>query len=739
MLDLKPDRLLAPFCEDAGIKPKEPKYPNWESTGLGGQTGGHYLSALALMYQSTGNPELLRRLNYMISVLSECQTKNGNGYVGGVPNSKQMWIDLSQGVFSPENGRGRLNNHWVPWYNIHKTFAGLRDAYLLGGNKQAKEVLIKLAEWCYSSFSGLSVDQFEKMLEIEHGGMNEVLADVYQITGDKKFLTLAQQFSHKAILNPLLNQEDKLNGLHANTQIPKVIGFEFIAELSNDTAWHHAAEFFWNNVVSKRTVAFGGNSVKEHFHNPDDYSSMLNTALSGPETCNTYNMLRLSKMLYANSNSLKYIDFYERGLFNHILSSQHPDHGGFVYLTTIHPQQYRTYSQSQQNFWCCVGTGIENHAKYGELIYSHTTNDLFVNLFIASELNWKEKGLKLIQSTSFPESETTSLKLQLEKPATFTLNIRYPSWVKAGDLSITINGKPAKIDNSPATYIALNKNWTNEDVIIVKLPMQTTAEYLPDHSPWIAFLHGPIVLAAKTDSTDLANLNGEDGSNQANGKIIPFANSPLLVSTNIDYASQLKPVSNKKLTYTAKDLLYPNKFKNIELIPFYKIHDSRYIIYWQVTTPADLQKTIQLNIKRDSQINQENLIDEVSPGEQQSEIDHNVQSENSITGTFNDSKYRQSKEWFSYDFKDNKKAAFQFQVKYSGKDTGSEFEVLINGFLVATKKLSGTLNDDFITIDYRIPKEIRESSNGLYTLKFKAKQNNITASVFNIKLLKLGR
>lgn len=597
ILDLNPDRLLAPFCEDAGIEPKAPRYGNWESGGLNGHIAGHYLTALALMVQSTGNEELKHRLNYMVSVLSECQAKNGNGYVGGIPNSKQMWIDLSNGVFLPDNSRGQLNKHWVPWYNLHKTFAGLRDAWLLTGNQQAKKVLVKLSEWCYTSFSGLTEEQSEKMFEVEYGGMNEVLADVYKITGDLKYLTLAKQFSHKAILNPLLQHQDKLDGLHANTQIPKVIGFERISQFSGDKTWHAAAEFFWKTVVENRTIAFGGNSVREHFYPVNDYSLMI-ADRSGPETCNTYNMLRLSKMLYTESNTLKYIDYYERGMFNHILSSQHPGHGGFVYLTSVHPQHYRCYSQSQNNFWCCVGTGMENHAKYGELIYSHSGKDLFVNLFVASKLSWKEQAMTLVQETDFPESETSKIRIQLDQPSDFTLNIRYPQWVKPGSMVIRINGKAAKINTLPGTYVALNRTWKAGDVISVELPMQTTAEYMPDHSSWVAFLHGPIVLAAKTDTIDLINLNGTDGSQMAKGKLIPLSEAPLIVTSKKDFASELKPVKGKPLTFSANGLIQPAKFKRLEFIPFYKLHDARYMIYWPIITPDELSKTIETRIKK---------------------------------------------------------------------------------------------------------------------------------------------
>ena len=333
-----PDRLLAPFLIDAGLTPKAERYGNWENTGLDGHICGHYLTALSQLYASTGDQRFFDRLNYMIDELERCQQKNGNGYVGGIPGGMAMWKEIAAGRINAE--AFSLNGKWVPLYNIHKTFAGLRDAYLIAGIEKAKGMLIALTDFFLNISKNLTDDQIQEMLRSEHGGMNEVFADVYAITGDEKYLELAKRFSHKFILEPLLNNEDRLNGLHANTQIPKVIGFERISELDHDQAWHNAAKFFWETVVDHRTVSIGGNSVREHFHPANDFSSMVESR-EGPETCNTYNMVKLSKDLYFVDNDLKYIDYYERALYNHILSTEHPVHGGFVYFTSMRPRHYR--------------------------------------------------------------------------------------------------------------------------------------------------------------------------------------------------------------------------------------------------------------------------------------------------------------------------------------------------------------------------------------------------------------
>ena len=378
LMGLNPDRLLAPYMKEAGLKPKAENYPNWENTGLDGHIGGHYLSALSYMYASTGNEEIGKRLDYFLSELKRCQDASGNGYLCGVPDGKTIWNEIKEGKINA-NPFG-LNDRWVPLYNIHKTYAGLRDAYLVAGKEEAKGMLVALTDWMMNIVSGLTDEQIQDMLRSEHGGLNEVFADVYAITGDEKYLELAKRFSHRFILDPLVEKKDMLTGNHANTQIPKVIGFKRIADLDGNQEWSSASEFFWNTVVENRSVSIGGNSVREHFHKSDDFSSMM-TSEQGPETCNTYNMLRLTKLLYGTSGEVNYMDYYERALYNHILSSQNPVQGGFVYFTPMRSGHYRVYSQPQNCFWCCVGSGMENHARYGEMIYASRDNELIVNIF----------------------------------------------------------------------------------------------------------------------------------------------------------------------------------------------------------------------------------------------------------------------------------------------------------------------------------------------------------------------
>ncbi len=732
ILKMEPDRLLAPYLREAGLVPKAQSYTNWESSGLDGHTGGHYLTALAQMYASAGSMECKRRLDYMVNELARCQENNGNGYVGGVPGGNKMWAQVKNGDFSD------FDKKWVPWYNLHKLYAGLRDAYLLAGSTKAKAVFISLSDWANNEVAGMNTNQMQHMLGTEHGGMNEVFADAYAITGNSKYLALARKFSHKAILMPLEQHQDKLSGLHANTQIPKVIGFERIAELDNDTSYCSAAKYFWNTVVNNRTISIGGNSVREHFNPVDNFATMLESE-QGPETCNSNNMLKLSKMLFVDDTRLSYIDFYERLLYNHILSSQHPVTGGFVYFTPIHPQHYRVYSTASQSFWCCVGTGIENHGKYGEMIYSHRGTDLYINLFIPSVLNWKEKGIVLTQRTKFPEAENTALSLKLSQPGKFAIYIRKPEWLKFGGFGITVNNQPVVFTESAEGYVKLMRTWKTGDRIAVSLPMKNYVECLPDNSAWVSFLHGPIVLAAPTDTTNLSGLYAGDSrwGHIAGGQMYPLSASPLLASNSRDLGVAIKAVAHAApLTYQISDLIVQPNFKNLKLIPFYKVHDSRYMLYWPVAKPDSIQqKEQELALLDERYIKMgARTVDAVAPGEQQPESDHGMVAEKSETGIFKNMHWRSATDFFSYRLRTSS-AVKTLGVTYYGKESGREFDIYLNDVKLTHVSLNGTGPDIFINKEYTIPESIKGNVNTI-VVKFAAAPGNKTAAIYDVRLMR---
>lgn len=728
--ELDPDRLLAPYLIDAGIEPKAPLYGNWENTGLNGHIGGHYLTAVAQMYASTGDVKMLDRLNYFIDELERCQLANGNGYVGGIPYGQRIWKEVSEGKI--DAGGFSLNGGWVPLYNIHKLFAGLRDAYLIGGIPKAKDMLIQLTDWFVDINKDLTDEQIQDMLRSEHGGLNEVLADVFSMTGDQKYLDLAKRYSHKAILDPLIAGEDDLTGKHANTQIPKVIGYERIAEIENDDTWKEAAKRFWNIVVEERSVSFGGNSVREHFNPTDDFSTMI-SANQGPETCNTYNMLRLTKMLFTDDPHAKYIDFYERALYNHILSSQHPD-GGFVYFTPIRPRHYRVYSQAQTSFWCCVGSGIENHGKYGELIYAFNKNDLFVNLFIPSKLNWEGKGIEVTQTNQFPYEEGTRLQVSVDTPKEFSINIRKPSWVET-DFEIRVNGELWNNSTNSLSYTSIKKTWKNGDVVTVSLPMKTYTEFLPDGSPWVSFLHGPIVLAAVTDTTDLGGLFADEGrmAHVASDTFYPMDEAPVLVSDEpATLASALEKIA--PMNYSIASVTDGNEFDELRLVPFYTIHDTRYMMYWPVYSEAELkERTEEIKRKEAEMIALEaRTVDHIATGEQQPETEHKFKGEGTETGIYEGRFWRHAWGWFSYEMDNPGKEGKILQVTYSGGDQGRTFDILINGEILTTITSTGR-NTIFFDEQYDIPDSLLTEK---MTVRFQAHENSMAGGVFDIRILK---
>jgi DUF1680 family protein len=579
------DRLLAPYRKEAGLPAKASFYPNW--AGLDGHVGGHYLSAMAMNYAATNNAECKRRMEYIISELKACQEAGeinnsdwGKGYIGGIPNSKGIWSTLQKGEFKA------YRSAWAPWYNLHKLYAGLRDAWIYAENKDARSIFLKYCDWGIKLTSSLTEAQMQTMLNSEQGGMNEIFADAYQISGDEKYLMTAKRFSHRMLLDAMSADKDNLDNKHANTQVPKAIGFQRIAELSHDKNFAEAGSFFWETVTEKRSLAFGGNSRREFFPGASSCIEFI-TDVEGPESCNSYNMLKLTEDLFRTNPSAKYADYYERTLFNHILSTQHPEHGGYVYFTPARPRHYRVYSAPNEAMWCCVGTGMENHGKYNQFIYTHNKDSLFLNLFIASELNWKEKSIIIKQETIFPDEEKTKLTVT-GGSSHFTLMIRYPSWVKEAALKITVNGKVISYKSPPSSYIAVDRLWKTGDVVEVLLPMHNSIEYLPNVHSYIAVMHGPILLGAKTGTEDLKGLIADDSrfGQIPGGQKLPIDKAPVIIEDDISkIPGELVPVKDKPLTFTAPGLNMINPTK-VVFEPFFRIHDARYMIYWMSLTNA---------------------------------------------------------------------------------------------------------------------------------------------------------
>ena len=575
LLELEPDRMLHNFRVNAGLEPKAPVYGGWESQEpwidirCHGHTLGHWLSAASLHFAATGDQRFQQRVGYVVDELKACQDAGGTGLVFAFPDGAQQL----------ENAVSGQRFVGVPWYTMHKIFAGLRDAHQLAGSTVARSVLAQLSEWAFRLTSPMTDEQFQRMLGREHGGMNEVLADVHAITGDARFLTLAQRFSHRALLEPLAAGRDTLDGLHANTQIPKVVGFQRLYELTGNEEYRKAAHFFWHTIVRARSFVTGGHGDLEHFFPPGEFPGRLHSAKT-METCCTHNMLRLTRLLFCDDPAPAYADYYELALYNGILAAQDPDTGWNTYFQPTRPGYLKLYHTPIDSFWCCTGSGIENHAKYGDSIYFKAADALYVNLFIPSEVKWQEKGLTIRQTTRFPEEDVTRLTVTAERPVRTTLQIRYPGW--ADGAVVTVNGSTWQSDARPSSYIAVSREWRSGDVVEVRLPLRLRAEALPGDPTRVAFLYGPLVLAGRLGRAGL--FPGADilRNERTTGDILNVpVEVPALAGNVESVLSRIRLVSGgAPLTFETVGIGRPN---DVTLIPYHLLHHERYNLYWQLT------------------------------------------------------------------------------------------------------------------------------------------------------------
>ncbi|GAB2808161.1 glycoside hydrolase family 127 protein [Ferruginibacter profundus] len=740
LLEYDVDRLLAGYRKEAGLPEKAKSFSNWD--GLDGHVGGHYLSALAMNYAATGNADCKKRLAYMLGELKACQDANGinnpgwaNGYVGAVPNGKKIWSTLQQGDFAA------YRSAWVPWYNVHKMYAGLRDAWMYTGNHDAKEIFLKFCDWAIHITASLTDAQMQAMLDMEHGGMNEIFADAYEMTRDEKYLIAAKRFSHRMLLDAMEAEKDNLDNKHANTQVPKAVGFERIGELAHDDNYKKAGDFFWQTVTSNRSLAFGGNSRRESFPTIAASTDFVND-VEGPESCNSYNMLKLTEDLFRVNPLARYADYYERTLYNHILSTQHPVHGGYVYFTPARPRHYRVYSSPNEGMWCCVGSGMENHGKYNQFIYTHQKDALYVNLFVASELNWRENKIKLKQQTLFPYEEKTSITIT-EGSSLFSLMIRYPSWVKDGALKIMVNGKAIAFANHPSSYIAVKRLWKKGDVVTVLLPMHNSIEPMPNVSNYIAIMHGPILLGAKTGTEDMKGLVAGDGrwAHIAGGAKLPVDKAPIIIEDNPNaIADKLTPAAGKPLTFTATAVKMINPV-NVVFEPFFKIHDARYMMYWMALSNTGYQTyldSIAIIEKQQLQL-QKRTVDFVATGEQQPEADHFIQKQNSNTGNSMDAFWRDARGdgYFSYQLSTNNETGLSLLVKYWGAEWGNrKFDIYIDDEKLITEDNTGKWNQSqFKEVEYPIPGTMIKGKSNV-RIKFQSLPGNTAGAVYYIRLLR---
>jgi DUF1680 family protein len=717
LLSLEPDRLLADFRTEAGLPKKADPYRGWEAETIAGHSLGHYLSAVSLAWAATGDPEFQRRVNYIVAELAECQKAGGDGYIAAFKNGRKVYAEVAAGNI--RSSGFDLNGSWVPNYTMHKVLAGLRDAYRLAGNQQALVVSQKLADWLNNIYVGLTDEQMQKVLACEHGGMNEVLADLYADTGDERYLKLSRKFQHRAVLEPLARGQDILPGKHANTQIPKIIGLATRYELAGDPQDKLAAQFFWDRVVHHHSYVTGGHCNFEYFGPPDTLNDRLSPNTT--ETCNVYNMLKLTEHVFNWSASADAADFYERALLNDIRSTQHPD-GRVIYNLSLKPGGHKDYQSKFDDFTCCVGTGMENHVKYGEGIYFHNTNNLWVNLFIASELQWKARGLTVRQETQWPDSDHSVISITTPKPQEFSLNVRHPFWTEK--LTVKVNGKLISESTSPSSYCEIKRIWKNGDKVEITFPMSLRTEAMPDNPNRLAIFYGPTLLAA-----DLGPAN--DPASDQLGYV------PVILAEGKRVADWVKPVSLKSQMFKTVGVGKP---RDVPLVPFHLLHDRCYTVYLDKFTADDWAKR-ETEIRAEEQRKRElaaRTMDFLQPGEMQPERDHDLTGTNSDVGEFNGRKFRHAwgGGWFSFTMKVDSAATNELICTWWGGETGKRsFDILLAGSKIAAQTLLTNQPGKFWDATYPIPAELTRGKEKV-TVKFQAQPENIVGGLYGSRILR---
>src|SRR5258706_6307591 len=656
LLSIEPNRLLHRFYLNAGLPTKGDVYGGWEREGLSGHTLGQYLSACAMMFASTGDNRFKAKVDYIVDELEKCQQARKTGYVGAIPNEDSIFWKLQHGII--KSSGFDLNGGWSPWYTVHKVMAGLTDAYMYTDNQKALFTVLKMADWTESILNNLDDEQLEKMRKCEYGGMNDVVTHLYEITGEKRYLTLSYKFHDHFVLDELAKQNDVMPGKHSNTNVPKAIGCARRYELTGDEKDKTIATFFWETMVKNHSYVIGGNSNYEYCGPAGKLNDRLSDATC--ETCNTYNMLKLTRHLFSLEPNSGLTDYYERGLYNHILASQNPQTGMMCYFVPLRMGTKKEFSDPFNTLTCCVGSGMENHSKYTEGIYSEGKDgSLFVNLFIPSELNWKAKGVQIQLKTNYPQDGKVDLIVKSNKKEKYTVKVRQPSWVKS-DLKFIVNGKTSPAIKNQNGYWEITKPWSTGDVISFEIPMTLRSESMPDNPNRIALLYGPVVLAGQL------------------GKEMPdpiFGTTVLLTDNkNVFDWTKRNPAALEFETYqVAKPL-------DVKLIPFYQTFDQYYNVYWDFFTPADWKNRHQeyeAEKKRQFEIEQR-TIDVIRIGEMQPERDHNLKA--SEKSYVSDALGRMGREarsagYFSFDMKVKENIPSNLLCTYIGDDKDRIFDL----------------------------------------------------------------
>ena len=715
LLELDPDRLLHRFHEFAGLPVKGELYGGWEEGTLSGHSLGHYLSGCAQMYAATGDEAYKKRTDYVVDELARCQIARGTGYLGAIPGEDSTWTVIASGHIV---SRGfDLNGLWSPWYNLHKVFAGLQDVYQYTGNQKALNIAIKFADWIDTKFAGLSDDQWQEMLLCEYGGMNDALVNLYALTKNKKYLDLSYKFHDHAVLDPMVKGEDNLAGKHGNTQIPKIIGCARRYELTGESQDSAIARFFWDRVVHHHSYVTGSHGISEYFGAPDRLNDKLSDATG--ESCNVYNMLKLTQHLFTWTGDPAYADFYERALYNHILASIDGP-GAYCYFIPLRQGTKRHYSNKFNSFWCCVGTAMENHGKYAEHIYfTGKDGSLMVNLYLPSVLTWHAKEIQLTQ-TGDPSTGAVNMQIASDAPHEFALKLRHPAWATQG-MRIWVNGAPVLTHYKTSDYAMIRRIWHNGDEIRIEMPATLEEESMPDNPDRIALIYGPYVLAGELPE------KVED----------PLFEVPVIVTEDRSPDSWVKQDGNQLAFHSEAS----GRPYDLSFVPFYRADTVRYTTYLDYFTDAGWEQRkmdFLAKQKKEAEI-EKRTVDIMRLGEMQPERDHHLTSvEASYVYDESGRKGRDARNggFFEFDMKVDPQAPMHLMATYWGSDRGKRsFDILVNGKIIGSQQLNENFPGVFFDVEYPIPPSM---SKGRQTVRvrFQGHEGNTAGVVYGVRTLK---
>lgn len=703
LLSLDVDRLVSRFRAEAGLPTKAEAYPGWESVELPGVAAGFYLSGCSRLWAVTGDQRFLDRVTNLLDQLAACQQANGDGFLSATRGGRQLFAEIARGDIR-HTGGWMLNGQPEPYYALEKLLSGLRDAWRVAGQDKALVMERAAADWLERNVAGLSDEQLQRLMACEFGGLNWVLADLYADTREPRYLALSRRWQHRAVLEPLSRGIDNLPGIHANTQFPKFSGLAARYLAAGDPVDRRTAEFFWDRVAHHHSYASGSNSLAEHFGPPDQLAKRLDTNTG--ESCNAWNMLRLSGLLYQIEPRASIMDYVERVLYNHILAAQHPGDGRVCYFLSLKSGTAKTYEPLTGRFACCTCSGFDSYARHAEWLYAHDDDTLYCNLYAASTVQWRAKRLSVAQATAFPDDDDVRLTFTCAAPVAACVALRCPTWVGPG-FRVSLNGRALELSAQPGSYVVLERTWRSGDRIDLVLPRTLRAEPMPDDPRLVAFFRGPLLLAGDLGQSSAVPTLPDDGRPAA----ALVQDGPLLAG--------------------------------VPLVPLYRVHDRRYVVYWERLSAEQEAERRRLAAAEAARLKalESRTVDRVLIGDAASEAAHGLTGERTNTGRgaygeHPEARWRDAQGWFAYRLKVTPGQPLALLASYWGRELGARtFDVLVEGQVVATTTLDSSRPAAFYDVTYPLPAALAAGRTSI-TVTFRAKPGNTAGGLFDLRVVR---